>query len=105
HAFTVRLEPAPDAPVRLADLRALQQLLARGLSAGLSVQRLALHRTGLPVPEGSARLARSQTGVGRRPLVVPQDRDGSRLVAPAVLVMSTACGDRSVSAVYYQHLP
>src|SRR5262249_44615510 len=54
-----RLRPAAAqaAAVRLADLRPVQQLLARRLPRGLPVQRLAVHRPVLPLPQGPAGLA------------------------------------------------
>ena len=62
------------AAVRLADLRPVQQLLARGVPAGVPVQRVPVHRAVLPVPEGPARLAEGQAGVGGRALVLRQAR-------------------------------
>src|SRR5262249_43324795 len=92
-AFPDRPESADHAALRLADLRAVQQLLARGISRGVSVQRLALHRAGLSVPEDPARLAERETGMAGRLLVVQQTGHPSRLVAAALLVMDpAACG-------------
>src|SRR5262249_45531693 len=87
-AVAVRRRPPETAAVRLADLRPVQQLLARRLPAGLPVQRLAVHRPRLPLPEDPARLAIGEAGMAGRPLVVQQGRHEVRLVAAAVLVRS-----------------
>ena len=51
-----RCEQSPDAAVFVANLRAVQQLLARCLSGGLSLQCVSVHRARIPLPESSARL-------------------------------------------------
>src|SRR5713101_6853342 len=74
----------------MADLRAVQQLLARRLPRGLPLWGLAIHRSGLSVPENPAWLAFGQAGMARRPLVVQQSRDQTRLVANPLLVIERA---------------
>src|SRR5207248_11487261 len=80
------------AALRLADLRALQQLFPRRLSAVVPVPVLAVHRAELPVPEGPTGLAQGEIGVAGRPLVVQQARQQQRLVAAAVLVTDVVSG-------------
>ena len=63
-----------------------------------TLQRLAVHRAVLSVPEDSAGLAVGETGVGRRPLVVRPGRQQVRLVADPVLVRSAAFRQRSAGA-------
>src|SRR5262249_62232329 len=75
---------ATAAAIRLADVRPVQQLLARGLSAGLQLRAMAVHRADVSVPARAARLAVGEPDLGRRHLVVPPQPDRPRLVARAV---------------------
>ena len=77
---------AADAAERLADVRPLQQLLARSVSDAVPVRVVPVHRPVLPVPEGPTRVAVGHAAMGGRSLVVRPQRDRSRLVACAVLV-------------------
>src|SRR5262249_33442637 len=86
-----RAEPddptAAAAALCLADVRAVQQLLARSLSASVSVRTMAIHRADVSLPARAARLALGLLDMGRRPLVVPPQPDPPRLVAHSVLVI------------------